>query len=132
MGMFEFTEKDAARDRIVTAGWYPVEIKNIEEKPSKGDKSNNTVVKVEGLSGEAELVEVNCYYNEKAQWAAKKLIQALNGGEPVQVGVKYRLDNSQVGRKLEAFFRPGLYEGRPTNNIEDWRPLTQHDEAVSA
>src|SRR5687767_7409938 len=131
MGLFEFTEKDAARDRIVPAGWYTVEIKSIEEKPAKSDGSTNTIVKVEGLEREASMVEVYTYFNEKAAWAAKKFIMAVNGGESVEVGKKYRVDASLAGRRLRAFFKPGLYENRPQNQIEDWAPVPQDDEAAS-
>jgi len=119
--LFQFTEEDIARDKLVSPGWYDVICTKVENKPAKTDGSNNCWITWKGSSGDANMVEVAECLNEKFAPNAKKLISALTG-EPVKPGVAYKLDESLVGRdSLQAFIAPGDVNGVTRNTIKDYR-----------
>jgi hypothetical protein len=126
MGMFDFTEEDLARSKRVTAGWYPVVIVKVEDKPSAGDQSRNTFVTVKGLAGDARLVEVSTCFNEKANSFSGVIpfIKAIQNGQPVVLGEKYEVNSSLEGRQLDAYIAPGTINkaGDIGNTVKDWRP----------
>lgn len=125
MGVFKFSEGDIARSKMVTPGRYLTEITDYKEQTAT-DGSRNEVVTFTGLEGDAKLVPVTMFYNEKddARFFAIPLFTALNGGEPLVPGVEYKLSPAIVGTKLYGVWtqRVNKQTGQKQNQIADFAP----------
>lgn len=119
--MIEFSEKDILRSKLVTPGWYLMNIDGLEKKlAAKGDSTNynyeTTVVK-NADNGDAEFkgVPVTINFNTKAKGFMVGFFTAL-GGEAVP-GARFN-EEAVVGKQIEAFIANEEYDGRMMNKIK--------------
>lgn len=117
---------DLAKGKLIDQpGWYPVEIISYEEKLSKAGDSTNAIIdfKIIGQSNTGIVRRV--WFNEKAPGTMGALLTALGIEENEDGSMSADLSAaSLVGRKVNAFFVRGEYEGRPTNEIREFAPLS--------
>lgn len=124
------TPQDLAKGKPVPAGWYPLEITNVEIKPSKGtvekpsDGSENAVYEFTATDGPDEVKgrKITRYYNEKALGFGDALWSVLFP-DSYKRGVGGELNTqmflSTKGRKLMGYVK---MDGKwPT--IEDFKPI---------
>lgn len=123
--LLDVTAEDVASGKLVQPGWYAVEVTRVEDKPSKNDP-NKTVAHVRFKiieKGEFENVPLMAYFSEP--WAIVGFANALgaNIGKEGKKGIEIS-ERTLKGKKLRAQVIRGEYQGRPTNNIQDYMPLT--------
>ena len=121
------TADDLKRGIICDPNWYPVVVKSVEVKPSKGDGSTNWNYKLEILAGKnkdgKDLAGVMVYrlFNEKAMGFAVPFVEACGqkvGKEGADID-----PNFPVNKKLMVYVKNREYEGRMQNEVADFRPI---------
>jgi hypothetical protein len=121
------TAEDLKRGLIVDPNWYPVVVKSVEVKPSKGDGSTNWNYKLEILSGKSKDGKdyagamVYRLFNEKAMGFAIPFVEACGqkvGAEGAEID-----PNFPIGKKLMVYVKNREYEGRMQNEVADFRPI---------
>lgn len=123
MSLFETTEKQLNRDKLLEPDWYPWEIVDVEDKPSKTDGSNNCWVTCEGIGENNRYVQVSICFNEKWSPILIPFIKGAMGVEPV-AGDQYEFTKEKLnGKKFQAFNNPKLFENKMRNNLVDFKPL---------
>jgi hypothetical protein len=122
MGIFKTEEKMLNRDKQLEPGWYPWEIVDVEDKPSKSDGSNNCWVTVEGIGEANRYVQVSILFNEKWSPILIPFIKGALGVEP-KAGDDFNFDSKLKGRQFDGYNQPKLYESKLRNNLVDFRPL---------
>ena len=122
----KLSQDDLNRSKVVTPGWYLLDIIKIEQKKAKNDDSMNTVVEFRGKSGEAAGIPFQRYFSEKAPGFFKDFLEAITG-EEVKADTEYELDGA-VGETISAYIENGEYQGRTTNNVKDFRHVSKHRE----
>jgi len=121
------TAADLKRGIICDPNWYPVVVKSVEVKPSKGDGSTNWNYKLEILAGKnkdgKELAGVIVYrlFNEKAMGFAVPFVEAC--GQKVEKEGAEIDPNFPIGKKLMVYVKNREYEGRMQNEVADFRPI---------
>jgi hypothetical protein len=121
------TADDLKRGVIVDPNWYPVVVKTLEIKPSKGDGSTNWNYKMEILQGknkdgkELQGVVVYRLFNEKAMGFAVPFVEAC--GQKVNAEGAEIDPNFPIGKKLMVYIKNREYEGRLQNEVADFRPI---------
>jgi hypothetical protein len=122
MAKLNITPEDLLKGKLVAPGWYPALIKNVEEKPSKGDGSTNWNLEFKILEGtEFSGVPVYRTFNEKGAGFAQNFVLACGG--KFEKGKSFELDfHKTVGTKLKIYITNALYEGKMKNQVEDFQP----------
>jgi len=117
---------DVKRNKIVEGGWYQTKIVDVSiEKSKKDPSSNNAVVEVEGAEGAAEGARAQCYFPEKYPSMAVVFAEAVLGHKiDENAGADFTFGPNLKGKTVLALWEPGEYNGRKTNNIRDWAPVT--------
>ena len=125
---FRVTPEELARQKIVTPGWHVVEITSAKEGQDKG-KSGVTggLLTVEGKviagSEEDKGAILRAWFSEKAQGTVKPLVEAALR-VPFKADTDYDLTERNLkGKRMEWFVERGSYNGKPSNNVVDMRPL---------
>lgn len=112
---------------IDDAGWYPVVVQTTEEKLAKAGDSNNCNVTLKLLGPEKyQGVVVYRTFSEKAPGMAASFFIAC-GAKTDDKGklVPGEFDfKACEGRKISAYIKQRVYEGRPQNDVADFRPLS--------
>lgn len=123
MGIFETSEKQLNRDKLLEPGWFPWEIVDVEDKPASSDQSNNCWVTVEGIGDSNRYVQVSILFNEKWSPILIPFIKGALGQDP-KAGDKFEFTKERLqGRQFEGLNSPKLYKSKMTNNLVDFRPL---------
>jgi hypothetical protein len=120
------TPADVKRNKIVQGGWYQSKVVEVNiEKSKKDPTSNNVVVDVEGMEGSSEGARATTWFPEKYPSMAQAFIEAITGAKVDEnVGLDFVWGPSLKGKTILALWEPGEYNGRKTNNIKDWAPVT--------
>ncbi len=121
MAIFEFSDSDMLRNKIVEPAWYVLDIQAHRDwSPTKDGQSNNchyeTVIVKNADSGSDDCagVPIELQFNDKPK--AKGFIEGFLRGLGVDVASKQRYDgNAAVGKKIEAFIENDQYNGRLIN-----------------
>lgn len=130
MAIFDFSDSDLLRNKVVEPAWYVLDIQAHRDwTPSKAGDSNNchyeTVIERNADNGTTEFagVPIELMFNDKPR--AKGFIEAFLRGLGVDVVSKARYDgNSAVGKKIEAFVENDTYNGRLVNRVNHkYRPV---------
>lgn len=123
MAIFEFSDSDLLRNKVVTPAWYLVLIEGHRDwAPSKAGDSNNCyydcVIEKNADTGETDFagVPIELMFNDKPK--ARGFIEGFLRGLGVEVTSGKRYDgNSAVGRRLEVFVENDTYAGRVLNRV---------------
>lgn len=129
-----FTEDDLLRNKIVSPGWYEVEVLRVGTKPSKGDNPDTTTIwPIDGKiiknadNGSEDFAGVptpagwNFNDNPRAKGFIVGFIKSL--GQEITPGKRVELANAE-GMRLEVFIENDTFEGRIVNRINHkYRPL---------
>lgn len=124
---FNITAEDLLRGVIIDeAGWYPAVVLSCEEKLSKSGDSNNCNVTFKLLGPEKYAgVQVYKTFSEKAQGMAAPFFVACGAktdekGKLIPGEYEFKLTE---GHKLQLYIKQRVFEGRPQNDVADFRPL---------
>lgn len=122
MAKVNFTEDDVARGKVVDeAGWIPVKIEKHEQKVAKTDNSALFVYHGKALDGKYKGTIFYAQFSEKAMGMMIPFVNATG----VKVGPKGLSGfdtESPVGKTMEFYVKPDVYQGKPKNNVADFRP----------
>jgi len=118
------SQGDILRGKIVTPGWYPAVMKAVEDVTSKstGVEGWKVTFVIEGNSAFKD-VPVDTRFWENAPGFTAPLIAVLTGKPQAESG-NYSLDNG-VGKRMMIYVSNGLFNGRKTNQIDDFKPIGQ-------
>ncbi len=124
MAIFEFSDSDLLRNKVVEPAWYSLVIQAHRDwSPTKDGMSNNchydTVIEKNADNGSTDYagVPITLQFNDKP--GARGFIEAFLRGLGVEVESKKRYDgNSAVGKKIEAFIGNDTYNGRLVNKAD--------------
>lgn len=123
MAIFEFSDSDLLRNKVVTPAWYTLFIEAHRDwAPSKDAQSNNCfyecVIEKNADTGDTEFagVPIELMFNDKPK--ARGFIEGFLRSLGVEVQSKQRYDGaSAVGRRIEAFVENDTYNGRLLNRV---------------
>jgi len=123
--LWNITEEELNRNKLVDPGWYPTEITDFAIEDSKKKDSKNLHLTVTIFAGENKgVINPFIYFSEKAPAMFAPMLEAL--GFPKNPNGTYSVKVSKelfVGKKLLAHWVRGDYEGKPVNQINEWAVL---------
>lgn len=123
---FRATPEDLAKGQIVSPGWLPVQLLEVEETTAKTDNSGLAVVRARVIGGKDEDkgAILRTQFSEKAPGFIKNFVEALTG-KKFEANTDYQITTANVkDKRMEWYVMRGEYQGRPTNNVMDYRPLS--------
>ena len=110
------------RGKTVEPGWYKAFIKNVSQEPASTDGSTNTIIDFTIVEeGPFKDVPVRRWFSEKAPGFAVPFLVAC-GAKIGPDGGSFNMENCK-GKTILIYIVNGMYNNRPTNNVEDFRPL---------
>lgn len=116
------TKEDVNATKLIT-GWVLCDIVEYKEEPAKQTAKNpgslNRNISFRVAEGEHEGVKLRTTFNEVFSPLMPEYVNSI-GGEYAE-GKVYDLEES-VGRKIRVHIRRGEYNGRPTNEVDGFRP----------
>lgn len=121
MTLVQIGADDILRSKIVKPEWYEATIKScVTEENAKHD-ANNFVTDFRLSGGEAEGVIVRVYFSEKALGFMVPVYSAITGKVVDPKG--FSVDTDKLpGKRLQVHIINGLWNNRPVNNIDGYRP----------
>lgn len=122
------TREDVLRGKVLEPGWYPVTVKSVDEEvSSKGDSTNYVVILLVDGPEHVAGTPLKVYFNEKAIGRSIPFINACAGKDlidekTVASDKPMTIDlGKTVGKSILAYVANGNYNGRTTNQVEDFR-----------
>lgn len=116
------TKDDVNSSKLIT-GWFLCKITKYEESPasdkSKNPGSLNRNFEFRVLEGDAEGVRLRTTFNEVFAPLMPEFVNSI-GGE-FSEGKTYDLEDA-VERNIRVHVKRGEYNGRPTNEVDGFRP----------
>lgn len=117
------TKDDVNASKLLVPGWYPCDVIAYEESPASASSKNpgslNRNMQFRINEGENEGVKLRTTFNEVFAPLLSQYLPAV-GGEFAE-GKTYDLEDS-VGKKILVHVKRGEYNGRPTNEVDGFRP----------
>lgn len=114
-----FTQEDIVSTKEVTAGWYPLTLKQVVEGPGKKDPSSTTwSCTFEVIDGESKGLQVLTWFSSKMMKNIIRFIRCFVAS-PV-AGTSYSLD-STVGKPVMGYLVWDI--DNQTNIIKDFKPV---------
>lgn len=124
MAKVNFTEDDMARSRTVeSAGWHLTEVIKHEEGAAKTDNSKLFKWQLKVLDGEYKGMIVYYQLSEKAMGMGTNFAKACGAKVDPKKGLSGWDTESPVGKRIEAYIKPDVYNGKPKNDVADFRPV---------
>jgi len=120
MARVTFTQEDINRSKLVAPGWYPLKVTKFSEEQAGTDGSALYVYECKITSGPFKDVPLRYQVSEKAMGMGVDFVEAC--GFPVQAGVPLELEKC-VGKDIEGFIQRGEYNGRPQNQLVQFRKV---------
>lgn len=116
------TPEDVARTRTVSQGptWYPLTVKDIKVELNKKGDANNFVTDFEVDEGPDKGVRARVWFSEKAMGMIIPFLKAVGVDVPNSGLVDFDIEPA-IGRKLMGFIQVEDNDGKPVNNIKDYR-----------
>ncbi len=123
MPVIDFSQDDLLRGKLVTPGWYVVELGAFTQKLAKSGESNNYIFEDSKIVKNAETgseefagVPLNILFSghPKAKGFMVGFFSAL--GADIKPGSRLNLENA-AGKQIEVFVDNDIYEGRTVNRI---------------
>ena len=118
---FGVSKEDILRSKIVTPGWYAAVVKSVAQKAAKTDGSTNTIISFKVVGGTYDGVPIDTLFSEKAPGFAVPLMEALLGRKISPDGEQVDFEKA-VGKEILIYVKNGMFNNRPKNEIEDYRP----------
>ena len=116
------TKDDVNASKLIT-GWFLCDVAKYEESPasdkSKNPGSLNRNFEFRIADGENEGIKLRTTFNEVFAPLLPEFVNSI-GGEFTE-GKTYDLEEA-VGRKVRVHVKRGEYNGRPTNEVDGFRP----------
>lgn len=123
MAKVNFTEEDVNRGKAVEeAGWYPVKVTKHEEVPAKTDGSKLFKYRYQILEGKYKGKTVFDQFSEKAMGFMIPFAKAT-GTNVGPKGLSGWDTENPVGKSLEVYIKPEVYEGKLQDKCKDYRAL---------
>lgn len=127
---FTVTREDMLRGKTLDPGWYKLFIKNVTQEPAGTDGSTNTIIDFVVTEGGFKDVPLRRWFSEKAPGFIVPFLVAC--GAPVgEQGGTFDMDRCK-GKTILGYVINEMYQNRPTNKVEDFRPLGAVNEAPAA
>ena len=126
MPSITITKEDLLRGKILEAGWYHAEVKEIVEEVSKSGNSTNQVVDFIIIAGPATGVPLRTWLNDSPTSKGLAFVPYLLAfgvdlnDKTIGSGKTFDTDATK-GKKLDIYVQPSSYEGRAVNQIKDFR-----------
>jgi len=123
MPVIDFSQDDLLRGKIVTPGWYLVELGQFTQKLAKSGETNNYIFEDTKIIKNAETgseeftgVPLNILFSghPKAKGFMVGFLSAL--GAEIKAGSRFNIENG-AGKQIEVFVDNDIYEGRTVNRI---------------
>jgi hypothetical protein len=118
---FTISKEDILRSKVVTPGWYKMTIRNVTQEPASTDGSTNTIIDFLISEGEFAGVPIKRYFSEKAAGMAVNFFTAC-GATVGSEGATIEVEKCK-GRTIMVYVINDMYNGRPTNKAEDFKPV---------
>ena len=117
------TRDDLLKSKIVEPGWYPTEVAEVKEAPTKaGDSTNwNVTLRIQAPVEFAGVTVIRTF-NEKGAGFAINFLKAC-GAVISEEGAEFDMQ-AAIGRKIMTYIKTEEYQGTPKNRAEDFRPMT--------
>lgn len=126
MPSITITKEDLLRGKILEAGWYQAEVKEIVEEVAKSGNSTNHVVDFVVISGPSAGVPLSTWLNDSPTSKGRAFVPYLTAfgvdlnDRTIGSGKTFDTDATK-GKKLDIYVQPSTYDGRPVNKIMDFR-----------
>jgi len=116
-----FSQDDFLMGKVIRPAHYHAMIKSIVTKPAKSDGSAVYNINMKIVEpGDFKGVPITDWLSEKALGiGGRRLVRACNGGVEPKPEENYELNNG-VGKIVKIHVSNGLYNGRVTNNVDDY------------
>ena len=130
MALFDFTPEDVARGAVLQPGWYPLEVKKVEDgiaktsgKP-KVDVHFTVLQAIDASGSEISGVPIVNTFSPEYPSFALSFVNAIGGnvGKEGKKGINISNETCQ-GKRLLGYVKNDQYEGRTLNKLADFRPL---------
>ncbi len=125
---FPISKEDILRGKAVKPGVYVLTVKSCKMGPGKSDPSSNVMAvnfTIEsGPAGDNSFngIPIDTWFSEKAAGMAIPFIEAVTGHKVPETGANPDFEQC-IGRKVKAFIKNEMYQGRNTNKIEGFMPV---------
>lgn len=123
---FTVTREDMLRSKIVDPGWYKAKVSNVTQEPSNAGDSTNTWIHFTILGGPPQKDKSNIVdtpvrrcFSEKAPGFIVPFLIAC-GANVTEDGGDFDLEHAR-GKEMMIYIKTGMYEGKPQNNVEDFK-----------
>lgn len=122
MAKVNFSEDDVNRGKVVEeAGWLPAKIEKHEEVAAKTDGSKLFKYRARVLEGKYKGMVLFFQFSEKAMGFMIPFAKA-GGANVGPKGLAGYDTEANVGKTMEFYVKPGVYEGKAQNDVSDFRP----------
>lgn len=123
MAKVNFTEDDVNRGKTVEeAGWLAAKIEKHEQVADKKEGAALYKYRARVLDGKYKGMILFFQFSEKAMGFAIPLAKAT-GSQVGPKGLAGWDTESVVGKTVEFYVKPGVYNGKAKNEVEDYRPV---------
>ena len=123
MPVIDFSQDDLLRGKLVSPGWYLIELGPFVQKLAKSGETNNYIFEDSKIiknaeTGSVEFASVPLQIlfsgHPKAKGFMVGFLSAL--GAKIEAGSRFNLENAS-GKQVEVFVDNDTYEGRQVNRI---------------
>jgi hypothetical protein len=129
----QITAKDVKASKIVRPGWYATKVTELRNETASDKESENLVVEIEGMEGDAQGVPGRALFSEKFPQSAVPFVNACGKAQGIEKaadeekGLDARFNWSGC-KGVVLYAQWGTWRGKdgtekPRNNINDWAPL---------
>jgi len=133
--VWQFSDRDMNRNKVVTPAWYRLRIDSIGEAPSSDGKSINfpveaTIIRNADTGDDTfKNVPIDWNFNSKAMGFGVTFLASFG----VDVTANKRFDpTAAVGKEIEVFVENDTWQGRVINRVNHkYRPVTELRDAAS-
>src|ERR1022692_184695 len=116
------TREDILQGKVISPGWYLLNIKDVTQEQAKSDSSStNIVVSFTIADGPAKDTPLKIWFSEKALGTIAGFLKALTG-EEVVVGTDYDIESCK-GKQVRGKVVNDEYKGRMTNKIDAFKSI---------
>lgn len=123
MAKVNFTEDDVNRGKVVEeAGWHAAKIENHKEEPDTKEGAPLYKYRARILDGKYKGMVLYFQFSAKAMGFAIPLAKAT-GAAVGPKGLAGWDTESVVGKTVEFYVKPGMYNGKAQNDVQDYRPV---------
>lgn len=129
MPIITFSEKDVMMNKVIDGGWYGARITKVEgpvaaaTKPGKAPSYNYVVFVELDEKSLAPGKEFQCYFNTKLMGKMLPVFAAAKGVTLEDAASQENDTDTLVESKIDVEVVPDVYNGQPSNRINNWLPF---------